>query len=74
MKIRAAGGSFGAAGGALGQQGGALGQQGAPPCYSSLRETLEIRTRLPEMREISAQCGNSYTGNLKFWANIAKKA
>ena len=33
MKIRAAGG-------ALGQQGGALGQQGAPPCYSSLWETL----------------------------------
>ena len=35
MKIKAAGG-------ALGQQGGALGQQGAPPCYSSLWETLEI--------------------------------
>ena len=34
MKIRAGGG-------ALGQEGGALGQQGAPPCYSSLWETLE---------------------------------
>ena len=33
MKIRAGGGT-------LGQQGGALGQQGAPPCYSSLWETL----------------------------------
>ena len=33
MKIRAGGG-------ALGQHGGALGQQGAPPCYSSLWETL----------------------------------
>ena len=33
MKIRAGGG-------ALGQEGGALGQQGAPPCYSSLWETL----------------------------------
>ena len=27
-------------GGGLGQEGGALGQQGAPPCYSSLWETL----------------------------------
>ena len=35
MKIRAGGG-------ALGQQGGTLGQQGAPPCYSSLWETLFI--------------------------------
>ena len=35
MKIRAGGG-------ALGQEGGALGQQGAPPCYSSLWETLVI--------------------------------
>ena len=34
MKIRAGGG-------ALGQEGGALGQQGAPPCYSSLWETLQ---------------------------------
>ena len=33
MKIRAEGG-------ALEQEGGALGQQGAPPCYSSLWETL----------------------------------
>ena len=33
MKIRAEGG-------ALGQEGGDLGQQGAPPCYSSLWETL----------------------------------
>ena len=33
MKIRAGGGSFRA-------RGGALGQQGAPPCYSSLWETL----------------------------------
>ena len=33
MKIRAGGGY-------LGQEGGALGQQGAPPCYSSLWETL----------------------------------
>ena len=33
MKIRARGGD-------LGQQGGALGQQGAPPCFSSLWETL----------------------------------
>ena len=33
IKIRAGGGG-------LGQQGGALGQQGAPPCYSSLWETL----------------------------------
>ena len=33
MKIRAGGGSFRAG-------GGALGQQGAPPCYSSLWETL----------------------------------
>ena len=33
MKIRAGGG-------ALGQEGGTLGQQGAPPCYSSLWETL----------------------------------
>ena len=31
-----------AGGGALGQQGGALGQQGAPPCYSSLWETLIV--------------------------------
>ena len=29
-----------AGGGVLGQEGGALGQQGAPPCYSSLWETL----------------------------------
>ena len=34
MKIRAGGGRFRAA-------GGALGQQGAPPCYSSLWETLD---------------------------------
>ena len=34
MKIRAGGG-------ALGQEEGALGQQGAPPCYSSLWETLQ---------------------------------
>ena len=34
MKIRAGGG-------ALGQEG-ALGQQGAPPCYSSLWETLHL--------------------------------
>ena len=34
MKIRAGGGSFRAG-------GGALGQQGAPPCYSSLWETLK---------------------------------
>ena len=47
MKIRAGGGALGQQGGALGQQGGALGQQGgalgqqgAPPCYSSLWETL----------------------------------
>ena len=33
MKIRAGGGD-------LGQEDGALGQQGAPPCYSSLWETL----------------------------------
>ena len=33
MKIRAGGA-------ALGQEGGTLGQQGAPPCYSSLWETL----------------------------------
>ena len=33
MKIRAGGGTFRAG-------GGALGQQGAPPCYSSLWETL----------------------------------
>ena len=33
MKIRAGGGNFRAA-------GGDLGQQGAPPCYSSLWETL----------------------------------
>ena len=33
MKIRAGGGSFRAG-------GGVLGQQGAPPCYSSLWETL----------------------------------
>ena len=33
MKIRAGGGSLRAG-------GGALGQQGAPPCYSSLWETL----------------------------------
>ena len=31
---------LGQEGGALGQQGGTLGQQGAPPCYSSLWETL----------------------------------
>ena len=35
MKIRAGRG-------ALGQEGGALGQQGAPPCYSSLWETLVV--------------------------------
>ena len=35
MKIRAGGG-------ALGQERGDLGQQGAPPCYSSLGETLHI--------------------------------
>ena len=35
MKIRAGGGNFRAT-------GGALGQQGAPPCYSSLWETLLI--------------------------------
>ena len=34
MKIRAGGGD-------LGQEGGTLGQQGAPPCYSSLWETLK---------------------------------
>ena len=34
MKIRAGGGD-------LGQEGGDLGQQGAPPCYSSLWETLQ---------------------------------
>ena len=39
MKIRAGGGSFRTAGGG----GGALGQQGAPPCYSSLWETLDIQ-------------------------------
>ena len=39
MKIRAGGG-------ALGQEGGALGQQGAPPCYSSLWETLLYVLRL----------------------------
>ena len=33
MKTRAGGGD-------LGQEGGDLGQQGAPPCYSSLWETL----------------------------------
>ena len=40
MKIRAGGGDLGQEGGDLGQEGGDLGQQGAPPCYSSLRETL----------------------------------
>ena len=36
MKLRAGGGSFRAG-------GGDLGQQGAPPCYSSLWETLTIK-------------------------------
>ena len=40
MKIRAGGGD-------LGQEGGTLGQQGAPPCYSSLWETL-LKTRNPK--------------------------
>ena len=34
---------------------------------------MQIRIRLPDMRQISTQCGSSYAGNLKFWANIAKK-
>ena len=49
MKIRAGGGALGQKGGTLGQEGGTLGQeggtlgqQGAPPCYSSLWETLHI--------------------------------
>ena len=37
---------IGQEGGALGQEGGDLGQQGAPPCYSSLRETLDVIQRL----------------------------
>ena len=45
-KIRAGGGALGQQGGALGQQGGALGQQGAPPCYSSLWETLYKKTSM----------------------------
>ena len=36
MKISAEGGD-------LGQEGGTLGQQGAPPCYSSLWETLDVK-------------------------------
>ena len=53
MKIRAGGGAlgqegelwgrrggFGAGVGSFGAGRGALGQQGAPPCYSSLLETL----------------------------------
>ena len=49
MKIRAGGGALGQKGGTLGQEGetlgqegGTLGQQGAPPCYSSLWETLDL--------------------------------
>ena len=34
---------------------------------------MQIHIRLPDMRQISTQCGSSYAGNLKFWANIAKK-
>ena len=34
---------------------------------------MQTRIRLPDMRQISTQCGSSYAGNLKFWANIAKK-
>ena len=40
MKIRAGGGDLGQGGGG-GGGGGTLGQQGAPPCYSSLWETLD---------------------------------
>ena len=40
-----------AEGGALWQKGGALGQQGAPPCYSSLWETLG-HLHLPSIRSI----------------------
>ena len=33
---------------------------------------MQICIRLPEMRQISTQCGSSYAGNLKF-SNIVKK-
>ena len=42
MQIRAEGGDSG-------QQGGALGQQGAPPCYSSIWETLSNDLFLDEI-------------------------
>ena len=71
-KIRAGGGALGQQGGALGQQGGALGQQGAPPCYSSLWETLykKISMKHKQLKESTKKhslvtLSKKFTGGLK---------
>ena len=71
MKLRAVGG-----GGSFRAGGGALGQQGAPPCYSSLWETLVLPSSLKHLQIqvfISASCMLTLKASITNLMQLMKK-